>query len=93
VGITVGEFAQPDLLDVVARALVGVARRDAAARRQREGDVLLDGLPRQQLVEFLEDDDAVRTGAVDRNTVEDDAPGRRRDEPGDRLEQRRLSAP
>ena len=53
----------------------------------------LHRLPRQQLVELLEDDDAVGAGRVDRRAVEQDAALDRRDEAGDRLEHRRLAAP
>src|SRR5262249_32301068 len=54
--------------------------------------ILLDGLPWQQLVEFLEHDHAVGAGAADRQPLEAHAAFGGRHVAADRLEQGRLAA-
>ena len=66
-GVRVGirEAAQADLVDVQQRPCLGLGPGDGARGQQRKHHVLLDRLPRQQLVELLEHHDAVGARAVD----------------------------
>ena len=92
VRVGVLESGQPHLGDPVHRALFGVVAIQALGHQQREHDVLLDRLPRRQLVEFLEHDDAVRPWPVDPPAIDADAARSRFDEPRRRLQQRGLAA-
>ena len=92
VRIDVGEAAQPDLVDIVERLFLGFPGGEPGAGAQREDDILLDGLPRQQLVELLEHHHPVRARPHDLAAVEGDAPLGRFDIAADRLQQGRLAA-
>ncbi|MBI3435705.1 MAG: hypothetical protein HY056_11615 [Proteobacteria bacterium] len=65
---------------------------ESAIDQQRKHDVAEHRLPRQQLVEFLKNHHAVRSGPRYRDSGEPDLALDRHHEPGDGLEQRRLSA-
>ena len=91
VGIGVGEARQPDLVQVMHGALVGLAPAQLARGDQRKRHVLPQRLPRRQLVEFLEHHDAVGR-ALHRPVVQRDAAFGRLDEAGHGLEQRGLAA-
>ncbi len=92
VRIDVGEATEPDLVDVVERLLLRFPGSEPRAGAQRKHDVLLDGFPSQQLVEFLEHHHPVRPRPHDLAAVQRDAPLGRPDVAADRLEQGRLAA-
>jgi hypothetical protein len=92
VRIAVGEFGEPDLFDEVHGALVGFAAAQLAACCERERDILPHGFPWQQLVELLEDEDAVRAGRCDRCAIEKDAAFDGLDVSTDGFEERRFAA-
>jgi hypothetical protein len=71
--IAVGEFGQLHFFDEVHSALTSFAPGEFTAGRQREGDILFDGLPRQKLIELLEDEDTVGSGGGDSCPVEKNA--------------------
>ncbi len=92
VRIDVGEAAEPDLVDRVPRFLLRFPRAEAGAVGEREHDVLLDGLPGEQLVELLEHHHPVGSRPHDLAAVERDAALGRADVAADRLEQGRFPA-
>ena len=88
----VGEFREAHLVEVVQRALGRLLAAQRARGQQREHDVLLDGLPRRQLVELLEHHDAVGPGPQHALAGQPDLALDRRDEARDRFQQGRLAA-
>ncbi|MCY1225075.1 hypothetical protein D9M72_372650 [compost metagenome] len=92
VRVHIGELREAHLVQVVQRALGRFLAPQRARGEQREHHVLLHRLPRRQLVELLEHDDAVGARLRHAPAVEPDLALDRRDEPGHRLEQRGLAA-
>jgi hypothetical protein len=92
VRVHVGELGQADLVQVVQRALGRFLLAQRARGEQREHDVLLHRLPRRQLVELLEHDDAVGAGCVTRWPSRRISPSTGGDEARHGLQQRRLAA-
>ncbi|MCY1545064.1 hypothetical protein D9M68_809880 [compost metagenome] len=91
--VGIGESGQADLLQVMQGALFGIAAPQSARGQQREHDVLLDRLPRRQLVELLKHHDAIRAGLAHLGAIQADAAADRLDKAGHGLEQGGLSAP
>ena len=90
VGEALLESGETDVADVALRDRLALRHPDAA-QLQPEGDVAQHRGPGQQR-EVLEHEGAVRPGAGHGPAVHLDLPGRRREQPGDDLEQRRLAA-
>ena len=70
--IQVGELREIDLFDVAPRPLLSLLRRATFALQHGEHHVLEHGLPRQELIELLEDHHAVWPRAVHDPAVEGD---------------------
>ena len=90
--IAVGEVREVDLVDVMHRAIFQLAPRQAAGGFERKHHVLLDRLPRQQLVELLEHHHAIRPGMLDQVSLQPDFALGRHHVAADRFEQGRFSA-
>src|SRR5205823_8914007 len=59
--------------DEYVGAFIRFTTRETAAGCEREYDVVLDGLPWQQLIEFLEHEHPVRTGPLNCFAIQTDA--------------------
>ena len=70
--IAVREIGELDHIDIVHRPLFGGLSVQRSRRFEREGDVLQNRLPRQQLIEFLEHHDAVRARLFDQLALQTD---------------------
>src|ERR1700722_19088366 len=90
--IAVGELGQFDLVDEIEGASIGFKAGQFTAGRQGESDVLLHGLPGQELVELLKDEDAIRAGGGNFRAIEKDGAFDGTDVSADRFEERRLAA-
>ena len=78
--------------DVFEGFFLGLAPYQFSPRHQRKHDILLDGLPGQQLVELLEHHHSVRSGLADGAAFEQDFALDGRQIAADGLEQARLAA-
>ena len=88
----VRELGEVDLVDVFERLVLGCSPLELAARGQREHHVLLHRLPRQELIELLEDHHPVGPGPGHLLALEPDLSLDRGHIAADGLEQRRLAA-
>ena len=97
VGIARSELGQVHLGDIVHGAFFSLTARQCAAGGQRKYDILPHGFPGQKLVEFLEDEHAIRSGthhlgALQPGSVQCDASLRGLDISADCFEQGRFAA-
>jgi len=92
VRVGVRKLGEVDLLDVAHRLRACGLAAHLARGFQREDHVLLDRLPRQQLIEFLEYEYPVGARRADRQPLQPHAAFGRRHVAADRLEQGRLAA-
>src|SRR5712671_4187610 len=88
----VRELGEADLLDGGEGLLLRGAAFELPARVEWEDDVLLHRLPREELIEFLEDHHPIGAGFLDHAAVEADLALDRRVIAAHRLEQRGLAA-
>src|ERR1043166_770681 len=86
------ETREVDLVEQRARVLDSFLARHAAIDQQREHDIAEHGLPRQELVEFLEHHHAVGARLLDRLARQANLSLHRMHEPRDGFQQRRLAA-
>src|SRR6266705_1894430 len=83
---------QAYLLNEVLRAFFRVEAGKLAARGQRKNDVLFHGFPWQELIEFLEYKNAVRSGRADHGSVQKNSSLRRLQVSSRSLQDRGFSA-
>src|SRR5690606_13759191 len=88
----IGKFGKPDLCHRRCGAVGPFRAGKAPGGAHREYDVLQNGLPWQQLIEFLEHDHAVGAGGAHTLAVEPDLPLDRLEKAADALEQGGLAA-
>ena len=91
-GYAVANSDQADHLQRLLHTAPHVSAGQTSGHEEREADVLEDRLPGRELVEFLEHDDAIRTGPADGGTVEPDLTLTGQHEAGGGLQQRALAA-
>src|SRR5215510_7793273 len=90
--IAAGKWGQIHFLDKGGGSFAGFASRNLTAGGERENNVVLDGLPGKELIEFLKHEDSIRPRSVDDFAVEKNPAFHRFQIAANRFQDRRLSA-